>query len=87
MSVETKQLSDQGLTIVDDLIEKGEKSKDNSRFSKNVVNEMIESINKINFISDAITEITEPIYFRLMLLLRLQEQVSTEEALQLLQVR
>ena len=58
MSVETKQLSDQGLTIVDDLIEKGEKSKDNSRFSKNVVNEMIESINKINFISDA-TEITE----------------------------
>ena len=53
MSVETKQLSDQGLTIVDDLIEKGEKSKDNSRFSKNVVNEMI------NFISDAITEITE----------------------------
>lgn len=59
MSVETKQLSDQGLTIVDDLIEKGEKSKDDSRFSKNVVNEMIESINKINFISDAITEITE----------------------------
>ena len=59
MSVETKQLSDQGLTLVDDLIEKGEKSKDNSRFSKNVVNEMIESINKINFISDAITEITE----------------------------
>lgn len=59
MSVETKQLSDQGLTIVDDLIEKGEKSKDNSRFSRNVVNEMIESINKINFISDAITEITE----------------------------
>lgn len=59
ISVETKQLSDQGLTIVDDLIEKGEKSKDNSRFSKNVVNEMIESINKINFISDAITEITE----------------------------
>lgn len=59
MSVETKQLSDQGLTIVDDLIEKGEKSKDNSRFSENVVNEMIESINKINFISDAITEITE----------------------------
>ena len=59
MSVETKQLSDQGLTIVDDLIEKGEKSKDNSRFSKNVVNEMIESINKINFLSDAITEITE----------------------------
>ena len=47
------------ITIVDDLIEKGEKSKDNSRFSKNVVNEMIESINKINFISDAITEITE----------------------------
>ena len=59
---ETKQLSDQGLTIVDDLIEKGEKSKDNSRFSKNVVNEMIESINKINFISDAITEITEQTY-------------------------
>ena len=59
MSVETKTLSDKGITIVDDLIEKGERSKDNSRFSKNVVNEMIESIEKINFISDAITEITE----------------------------
>lgn len=59
MSVETKTLSDKGITIVDDLIDKGEKSKDNSRFSKNVVNEMIESIEKINFISDAITEITE----------------------------
>ena len=59
MSIETKTLSDKGITIVDDLIDKGEKSKDNSRFSKNVVNEMIESIEKINFISDAITEITE----------------------------
>lgn len=48
MSVETKTLSDKGITIVDDLIDKGEKSKDNSRFSKNVVNEMIESIEKIN---------------------------------------
>lgn len=59
MSVETQKLSDKGLVIVDDLITKGQRSIDNSKVSKNVVSEMVGSIEKINFISDAITEITE----------------------------
>ena len=59
MSVETQKLSNKGLTIVDELITKGQRSIDNSKISKAVVSEMVSSIEKINFISDAITEITE----------------------------
>ena len=59
MSLETQQLSNQGITIVDDLIGKGKKSIENSKISQSVVDEMISSIEKINFISNAITEITE----------------------------
>ena len=59
MSAETQELSNKGIGIVEDLIGKGEKSKDNSKISKQVVAEMIESIEKIKFISDAITQITE----------------------------
>ena len=59
MSVETQKLSNKGLTIVDELITKRQRSIDNSKISKAVVSEMVSSIEKINFISDAITEITE----------------------------
>ena len=59
MSVETQKLSNQGIEIVDNLIGKAQQSIDNSRLSKEVMKEMIESIEKINFISNAITEITE----------------------------
>lgn len=59
MSAETQQLSNKGITIVDDLIGKGEQSIENSKISQSVVDEMISSIEKINFISNAITEITE----------------------------
>ena len=59
MSLETQKLSNKGLTIVDELITKGQRSIDNSKISKSVVSEMVSSIEKINFISDAITEITE----------------------------
>lgn len=59
MSAETQNLSNRGIGIVEDLIGKGEKSKENSRISKEVVKEMIDSIEKIKFISDAITQITE----------------------------
>jgi methyl-accepting chemotaxis protein len=59
MSVETQKLSDKGIGIVDTLIGKGQQSIDNSKLSKQVVNEMIGSIEKINFISNAITQITE----------------------------
>lgn len=59
MSIEAKNLSNKGIDIVEDLINKGKKSMENSKISKSVVEEMINSIEKINFISDAITEITE----------------------------
>ena len=59
MSAETQKLSNQGIGIVDNLIGKAQQSIENSRLSKQVMEEMIESIQKINFISDAITEITE----------------------------
>lgn len=59
MSIETQQMSNKGLTIVEDLIGKGEKSIENSKTSKSVMDEMIQSIEKINFISNAIMEITE----------------------------
>ena len=59
MSVETQKLSNQGIEIVDNLIGKAQQSIDNSRLSKEVMKEMVESIEKINFISNAITEITE----------------------------
>lgn len=59
MSAETQELSNKGIGIVDDLINKGEMSKENSRISKDVVAEMIESIEKIKYISDAIIQITE----------------------------
>lgn len=59
MSTETQQLSNKGITIVDELIGKGEQSIENSKISQSVIDEMISSIEKINFISNAITEITE----------------------------
>lgn len=59
MSGETQKLSNKGLEIVGELITKGEKSLDNAEGSKIALSEMVNSIEKINFISDAITEITE----------------------------
>ena len=59
MSVETQKLSNKGIGIADDLIQKAQQSIKNSKISKDVMAEMIESINKIDFISNAITEITE----------------------------
>ena len=59
MSGETQKLSDKGLQIVGELITKGEKSLNNAEGSKVALSEMVNSIEKINFISDAITEITE----------------------------
>lgn len=59
MSIETQEMSNKGIKIVEELIGKGEKSIENSKISQSVVDEMISSIEKINFISNAITEITE----------------------------
>ena len=58
MSNETQQLSTKGIEIVDELIGKAEQSINNSKLSKDVMHEMMESIDKINFISNAIMEIT-----------------------------
>lgn len=59
MSNETQQLSTKGIEIVDELIGKAEQSINNSKLSKDVMHEMMESIDKIIFISNAIMEITE----------------------------
>lgn len=59
MSIQTQKLSDKGIQISDDLMEKAKQSITNSKMSKDIMAEMIESINKIDFISNAITEITE----------------------------
>ena len=44
MSVETQKLSNKGLTIVDELITKGQRSIDISKISNAVVSEMVSSI-------------------------------------------
>lgn len=59
LSNETEKLSTQGIIIVKDLINKASKTRDNSMESTNLVNEMAKSIDKINYISNAIAEITE----------------------------
>ena len=58
MSTDTQQLSSKGVEMVNELIIKAEKSRNNSILSKDVVGEMVSSIDKINYISDAITNIT-----------------------------
>jgi methyl-accepting chemotaxis protein len=55
----TKDLSKQGIFIIQDLIDKAASAKTNAIKSAGMVTEMIESINKINYISNVIEEITE----------------------------
>lgn len=59
LSSETEVLSNKGIQTVNDLIEKAEKSKKNAIKSSDMVKEMAESIEKINYISDVIAEVTE----------------------------
>jgi len=59
MSTDTQQLSSKGIEMVNELIVKAKKARSNSILSKDVVGEMVESIDKINYISDAITNITK----------------------------
>jgi methyl-accepting chemotaxis protein len=59
LSKDTENLSNQGLVILKDLIYKSIKTRDNSIESTDLVNQMLESINKINYISNAIAGITE----------------------------
>lgn len=55
---ETNRISSEGLGSVKDLIEKSQKTVEKSSMSLAVMNEMIASIGKIFYISDAIADIT-----------------------------
>ena len=55
---ETNRISSEGLGSVKDLIEKSQKTVEKSSMSLAVMNEMIASIDKIFYISDAIADIT-----------------------------
>lgn len=59
LSNTAKNLSNKGIVIIKDLINKAGNAKDNAIKSSEMVGDMIESINKINYISDAIGAITE----------------------------
>ncbi len=59
LSSETEQLSIQGLVILKDLVDKSKKAKENAIESANLVHQMAESIDKINYMSNAIADITE----------------------------
>ncbi len=59
LSNETEKLSTQGLVILKDLINKAIKTRKNSMESTSLVDDMAKSIDKINYISNAIAEITE----------------------------
>lgn len=57
-SKETAQLGKKGIIILDELISKSEKAKANASESIATMSEMLKSIEKINYISDAIADIT-----------------------------
>ena len=59
LSNETEKLSNQGLIILKDLINKASIAKENAIESASMVNEMTKSIDKINYMSNAIASITE----------------------------
>ncbi|MBO5161978.1 MAG: methyl-accepting chemotaxis protein [Lachnospiraceae bacterium] len=58
MSKEANELSLQGMGVVGELIEKSDKTRENAKASSEMISEMLESITKINYISDAIADIT-----------------------------
>lgn len=57
-SKETEKLGRKGIRILDELIKKSERAKVNSDESIATMSEMLKSIEKINYISDAIADIT-----------------------------
>lgn len=57
-SKETEKLGRKGIRILDELIRKSERAKVNSDESIATMSEMLKSIEKINYISDAIADIT-----------------------------
>jgi methyl-accepting chemotaxis protein len=59
MSSGTQKLSNKGIHILDELVEKSIRTKENAEKSTDIVNEMSKSIEKINYISNVIADITE----------------------------
>ncbi|OOM16567.1 methyl-accepting chemotaxis protein [Clostridium saccharobutylicum] len=59
LSNETESLSTRGIKTLNDLVMKSDKTKENAIESTSMVNEMTQSIEKINYISNVISEITE----------------------------
>ena len=59
MSKEANDLSAQGIVVVEELVVKSNHVKDNSKTSSTMIEEMLTSIEKINYISNAIADITE----------------------------
>lgn len=59
LSTDTHNLSSKGLEVLETLSSKSQKTKENSALSQDIFSEMAESITKINFISDAIIQITD----------------------------
>lgn len=58
-SEEADKLSAQGMDVVKELVEKSDKTVENAKASSQIINEMLQSIEKVNYISDAIADITE----------------------------
>lgn len=57
-SQNTEQLSKQGVAILTELTDKAQKAKSNATESITTMSEMVKSLEKINYISDAIADIT-----------------------------
>lgn len=58
MSADASELSSHGMDVVDDLIVRTEQTRNKSKISIEVMEEMLKSIDKINYISDVIAGIT-----------------------------
>lgn len=54
----TAELGKKGIAVLDELIEKSQKAKQNAAESVDMMSEMLKSIDKINYIADVITDIT-----------------------------
>ena len=59
VSKEADKLSAQGMNVVKELVEKSDKTIENAKASSDTIEEMLQSIEKVNYISDAIADITE----------------------------
>ncbi|WP_442871534.1 methyl-accepting chemotaxis protein [Anaerosporobacter sp.] len=59
MSKATDELSTQGINVVGELVTKSNQTRENAQASSEIIGQMLKSIEKINYMSDAIASITE----------------------------